>query len=225
VDARLSIRIGDAHLGFEAVGVAEEEAQDVSEVGHEAVGRPALNEPCADRVERLDRGSFERKMIEATPTEHGHLALVLGVPGQLEDVQLGSRADPDDGQQEAIPLLEHLVRGVEDARVELDEALAVPGEDGHVVDPAEKHLGSFAPRWKPEAETLPRRGTSPAIGNRSIDGTGTWIRHPKPSVVRVRVPDPAWRSTQHHDGPTLRHTDIDTAIRARIQSLIDRRAA
>ncbi len=115
--ARLRVRVGDAHLGFQTIRVAEEQAEDVAEVRHEPVGRTTSQKPLADLVKRVDRRRFQRQMIEPPPTEHRHLALVLSVACELEHVQLRHRADPHDRQLEPLPLLEHLMVRAEDAAV------------------------------------------------------------------------------------------------------------
>jgi hypothetical protein len=144
VHTRSGIGVRDAHLGLEPVRVSEEEAEDVAEVGDEAVGGAATDEPTPDLVERLEGGCFERQVVEATATEHRHLSLVLGVVGELEHVELSHWSDPQDGQLEAVPFLEHLVRRVEDPDVELDEALGITREDCDMIDPAQQHPFSLS---------------------------------------------------------------------------------
>jgi hypothetical protein len=84
VHARLCVGVYDAHFRFQPIGVAEEQAQDVAEVGHEPVGRSTSEKSSSDLVEGFERCRFQRQVIESPSTEHRHLALVLGVVRQLE---------------------------------------------------------------------------------------------------------------------------------------------
>src|SRR3954468_17968735 len=88
VDPWLRVRVGDADLALESVGVAEEHAEDGAEVGDEAVRGSALHQPAADLVERLDRLRVEAEMVDASAAEHRRLLLVLGVALELEHVQV-----------------------------------------------------------------------------------------------------------------------------------------
>ena len=139
------VGVRHAHLALEAVGVAEEEAEDRAEVGDELVGRAPGDEPVADLLERLERRGLQRQVVEPAPPEHRRLAVGLGVADHLEHVELRVRADVDDrhahlagvlagGQPVVSPTsaLEHL--GVE--RV---QPVGVVGEDGHVVEPVGEH--------------------------------------------------------------------------------------
>ena len=78
-------------------------------------------------------------MVQAPASEHRHLTFVLGVPRQFEDIQLSGGADPDDRELEAVALLQHIVRCIEDATVELEEPLCVTGQHGNVVDATQEH--------------------------------------------------------------------------------------
>src|SRR5580704_1193017 len=69
-DAGTSVRVGDAHFAFEAVGVPEEERQDGTEVGHEVVSRTPRPQPAPDGLEGLQRPGLQGQVIDATPPEH-----------------------------------------------------------------------------------------------------------------------------------------------------------
>src|SRR5580698_8551498 len=86
----------DATLAFEPVGVAEEEAEHRPEIGDEVVRRAAGDEPVADLLERLEGRRLQGEVVEATAAEHRRLAVGLGVPLYLEDVELGPVPDLDD---------------------------------------------------------------------------------------------------------------------------------
>lgn len=145
VHAFTRVGILNAHFCLESVRVPEEETENVAEVGHEPVRRAAGEQALADLVECSDGCGLEREMVEPTSPEHGRLALVLIVAGELEDVQLRRRPDPDERQPESIALLEDLVRGTEDALVELEEALGVAGQYGDVIESVQQH-GRILPR-------------------------------------------------------------------------------
>lgn len=130
----LGVGIRHADLGLKSVGISEEEAEYVAEVSDEPIRRLPSEEPIANLIECFQRRRFERHMVQSPSPEHGHLTLMLGVTRQLEDVQFCGRPDPNDGQLEPLALLQHLVRGVEDAAVELDEPSRVTGQHGNVVD-------------------------------------------------------------------------------------------
>ena len=77
-------------------------------------------------------------MVDPAPAEHRGLVLGLGVPGQLEHVELRVGAD---GHERQPPLLlalaDRLVGedlGVEHVAVEGVQPVGVLGEHGHVVD-------------------------------------------------------------------------------------------
>lgn len=108
VHTRLGVRVGDAHLGLQAIWVPEEQAQDVPEVGDEPIGGIAFEETIPDRGERIDGGRLQGKVIKAAPPEHGDLAQMLLVPGELEDVELGALADAHHRHPEALSLLQGL---------------------------------------------------------------------------------------------------------------------
>src|SRR5438270_2614689 len=96
-DARLRVGVGDAHLGFEPVGVAEEQAEDGAEVGDEPVGGALGDEAVANGVERVERRRLQAEVVDAPPAEERRLPLVLGVGIDLEQVDLAAEADVDDG--------------------------------------------------------------------------------------------------------------------------------
>jgi len=70
----------DAHLTLEAVRVAEEVAEDGTEIGD------------------VERGGLQPEVVDAAPAEHRRLAVGFGVARHLEDVQFGGRADADEGE-------------------------------------------------------------------------------------------------------------------------------
>ena len=143
-------RIRHADLALEAVGVAEEDAQDLSEVGHEVVRRAAGHEPITNRLERLDRIRLQREVIDAATAEHRHLAIGFGVADHLEHVELGARPDMDDrhphraivGRTRLWSVAEHL--RVEHLLVEGLQPLGVVRQDGDVVEPGREHDLSIA---------------------------------------------------------------------------------
>jgi hypothetical protein len=111
----------------------------VAEVCDEAVGRAASEQASSDLVERLQRGGLEGEMVKPSSAEHRHLTVALGAVGELEDVELRGWPDPHEGEFEPVTLLQHLVGGAEDIRVELKESLGVTGQHGDVVEPAQQH--------------------------------------------------------------------------------------
>ena len=86
----------------------------------------AGHEPLADRLEVRQRSGLESQVVEPAAAEHRRLAVGLGVPLYLEDVELGPVADLDDGEAGAAPVgeLGSVVGdlGVEDLPVEVLEA-------------------------------------------------------------------------------------------------------
>src|SRR5262249_18995302 len=96
-DSGTCVGIRDAELALETVGIAEEHAQDRSEVGDEAVGGAAGDEAVTDRLERVERPGMQREMVDTTAPEHRRLVLRLRVALDLEHVQLGMWTDVDDG--------------------------------------------------------------------------------------------------------------------------------
>ena len=139
VHPSLGIWVRHANLGFEPIRVAEKEAEDVAEVSDEAVRCSALEQALADLVEGVERRCFESEMVEPASPEHGHLAEVLVVAGDLEDVELSSRTDAHHCEPEAVSLLEGLGGRFEDGAVELDEPVGIGREDRDVVDSAKEH--------------------------------------------------------------------------------------
>lgn len=124
-------------------GSRKKTLKDRPEIGHEPVGRAAGHEPVTDRLERLERSGVERQVVDSAPPEHRGLPLRFAVPVDLEHVQLGVRADVDDGKPHVGALgclgpvaghgrVKHLL-------VERVQTLRVLGEDRHVVEPVEQH--------------------------------------------------------------------------------------
>ena len=135
------VGVGHAHLALEPVGVAEEQAEDGTEVGDETVGRTAIDEPLADGVERLDRSGVQGQVVDAAPPEHRYLVVGLGVAFHLEDVELGVRADVDDREAHAWPARLVTVApdgGVEHLSVEGMEPFAVVGQRGNMIEAVEQ---------------------------------------------------------------------------------------
>jgi hypothetical protein len=142
-DAGLGVGVGHADLGFEAVGVTEEEAEDGTEVRNESVRRARGHESVARGLERGEVVGLERDVVDATPAHHGCLSVGFGVALDLEQVDLGMGPDLDEGQ----PALGHLDLtidlGAEDVSVEGDKSLGVVGEDRDMVEPIEQHTRSL----------------------------------------------------------------------------------
>jgi hypothetical protein len=140
----LRIGVGYADFTFQAVGITEEQAENLPEVGDEGVGSPSADQAITDGLERVNRRSLETEMIEATPPETGRLALGLGVAVDLEDVQLRCRSDVDDGQANSrLPGLFWTVTknfGIEDVSVEGTQPIGVIGQERDVVDSLGEHV-------------------------------------------------------------------------------------
>ena len=88
----------DAHLTLEAVRVAEEVAEDGTEIGDEVITGAPGDQPVPDLVKRVERRGLQPEMVDAAPPEHRRLAVGFGVARHLEDVQFGGRADADEGE-------------------------------------------------------------------------------------------------------------------------------
>ena len=101
---------------------------------------PADDEAATDLLEGLEGVGLEAQMVDAAPAEHRRLALGLGVPVDLEEVDLGLLADAHEGEHPLVahPLLAEDL-GLEHVAVEVDEPLGVLGDDGHVVHSVQQH--------------------------------------------------------------------------------------
>jgi DNA-binding NarL/FixJ family response regulator len=97
-------RLPEQHLAFQAVWIAEEDAQRAAEVVDRAVARSGFYEPVPDGLEGLCAGSGKPDMIDAPAAPHRCLTVGLGVPVDHEDIQLRGRADVDDSHRLAWPV-------------------------------------------------------------------------------------------------------------------------
>ena len=88
-------------LPLETVGIAEEEAEGDTEVGHESVGGPAFEETGTYGVERRWRRRLKADVVEAPPAEHWRLSVGLGVADDLEDIEHGGRTNFNEGEPHA----------------------------------------------------------------------------------------------------------------------------
>lgn len=135
--------LGDQYFPFESVGVAEEDALDAAEVVDGSVARRLVDQRLPNRGECFVRGGLQADMIDASPSSHGCLALRFGVAFDHEDVQLGVRADADDGHRfvsvVAVGACGSDV-GVEHVGVEPAQAGSILGDSGYVVDTIEQHV-------------------------------------------------------------------------------------
>ena len=111
-----------------------------------SVTKPSVeprDQPVADEVERLLRRRLQTHVVDAAAPEHRRLVFGLGVPRELEHVELGVRADGHERQATLLVAVtdrlvgEHL--GVEHVAVERVETIGVLGEHGHVVDACQQH--------------------------------------------------------------------------------------
>ena len=141
---RHGVGIQDADFAFETVGVREEETQDLTEVGDEAVGRACLNQPVARRLERFQALGLQADVVDAAAAEHRHLMVSLVIAFDLEQVDLDTGANAHEGQaaaRDAVDLTIDL--GAEDVAVEADESVGVLGEDRDVVEAVQEHAASL----------------------------------------------------------------------------------
>jgi len=63
VCARRRVGVLHAHLRLQSIRVPEEEAEDVAEVGDEAIRRAASEQPPPDLVERFDGGRLQSEVV------------------------------------------------------------------------------------------------------------------------------------------------------------------
>ena len=98
-------------------------------------------EPGPDLAEVLEAGRVQADVVEPAPTEHGRLVVGLAVAVDLEHVQLGGRADVDDGHARPSGelLTVELHGGPEHLDVERLEPVGVVGNDGHMVQSLREH--------------------------------------------------------------------------------------
>ncbi len=81
-------------------------------------------------------------MVDPAPAEHRRLAIGLGVAVDLEDVELGVRADVDDRQVHRTRLgigRAQVDDRLEDLLVEAVEPRRIVGQRGDVVEAVEQH--------------------------------------------------------------------------------------
>ena len=186
------VRVHHAHLALEPVGITEEHAQHLAEVGDELVGRAPGDQPAPDLLERLHVGRVQREVIEPAPAEHRRLAVGLGVVGHLEHVELGVRTDVDDHQPQlvlglvrrAVDVVGRLLRA-EHLAVELEEPVGVLGDHGHVVEPVGEH-GILLRDDPPPTVTVRGGPAVPRIRSRRVNTSVDPSAHP--SSPRSRAP-------------------------------------
>src|SRR5262249_10394953 len=144
VDTGLRVGVLHADLALEAIRVTEADAEDRTEVRHEAVAGAAGDEPVADGLERVERIGVQRQVVDAATPEHRRLVLRFVVALDLEHVELGMRPHVHDRQphtggpgRSLRTITRH--RRIEHGLVERVQPLRVLGEDRHLVEPVEQH--------------------------------------------------------------------------------------
>jgi hypothetical protein len=136
-------RIVQAYFPLETVGIAEEEAQSDTEVGHESVCGPAFKEAGTDSVERLRRRRLKANVVEAPPAKHRRLMVGLSVPDDLEEIEHGRRTNLHKGEPQVSlhGVVEHGC--VKHVPIKGVEPICVLGEYCHVIDAGRQHVISF----------------------------------------------------------------------------------
>jgi hypothetical protein len=98
------VRVLDADLTLESIGIPEEEAEHGTEIGDEVVGRLPGHQAFPNSFEGFERRGLEGQVVEAPSPEHRCLAIGLGVAVDLEHVELGPVAHLDDGESRSLSL-------------------------------------------------------------------------------------------------------------------------
>lgn len=116
------LALASQHLGHEAVGIGEDQADGLSEVDHVAIGARSREQPVTDLGEALEVGELDRVMPN-----------VSGAPVGLDLLDLehmkGGTTNPRDRRVRAL----HGAFGSEHLRVERSEPPVVSGADREVM--------------------------------------------------------------------------------------------
>ena len=97
------VRILDANLTLEPVGISKKKTEHRSEVGDEVIGGSTGHQAVPDLFEHGERSRPEGEMVEPAPAKHGHLTVSLGISINFEDIQLAELPNHDDGERGPLP--------------------------------------------------------------------------------------------------------------------------
>src|SRR5262249_35452435 len=162
------------------VGVGEEQAVSHAEIGDEAVGRAARDQPFADLVECLAIHGLQADVVEAPASEHRHLVLCFRISLDLENVEFSVRADVDECEHHLVVAFD-LARGrAENAAVERDQPRGVVRQHSDVVDAVEQHCyrSGNGPKKPVIDSTRPSGATVPkSMPSSATEPSGPVITH------------------------------------------------